>query len=107
VQEVPFSSERKFMAVRCRDLTSSLTYFVKGAPEEVLSRCKSVLIRGSVEPLTQDTSAAAARAGDKMGSQGLRVLAMARGEVMDELVNICKTPLRPILLSHCNRQQSG
>ena len=86
VQEIPFSSERKFMAVRCRDLTSNLTYYVKGAPEEVLGRCKSVLIRGIAEPLTQDSISAASKAAEKMGSLGLRVLAMARGEVMDELV---------------------
>ena len=86
MQEIPFSSERKFMAVRCRDLTSNLTYYVKGAPEEVLGRCKSVLIRGIAEPLTQDTISAASKAAEKMGSLGLRVLAMARGEVMDELV---------------------
>ncbi len=53
VQEVPFSSERKFMSVRCRDLTSSLNYFVKGAPEEVLSRCKFILKHGNADPLTQ------------------------------------------------------
>ena len=86
VQEIPFSSERKFMAVRCRDLTSNLTYYVKGAPEEVLSRCKWALIHGEVEPLTQDKLLAAVKAAEKMGSLGLRVLAMARGEIMEELV---------------------
>ncbi len=53
IQEVPFSSERKFMSVRCRDLTSSLNYFVKGAPEEVLSRCKFILKHGNPDLLTQ------------------------------------------------------
>ena len=53
IQEVPFSSERKFMSVRCRDLTSSLNYFVKGAPEEVLSRCKFLLKHGNADLLTQ------------------------------------------------------
>ena len=86
LQETPFSSERKFMSVRCRDLTSNTNFYVKGAPEEVLSRCKFILARGDSQILTQDNILAAAQAGEKMGSLGLRVLAMARGQSMEELV---------------------
>jgi Ca2+-transporting ATPase len=86
VQEIPFSSERKFMGVRCRDLTSNLTYYVKGAPEEVLSRCKFVQVHGNADPLTQDMIMAVTKAAEKMGSLGLRVLAMARGDLMEELI---------------------
>ena len=43
--EVPFSSERKFMSVQCRNRTNSslAMQYVKGATEEILPRCKQFL----------------------------------------------------------------
>lgn len=77
VQEIPFSSDRKQMEVRCRpvgearcalaftlaarrhtetsdDATSSSLYFVKGMPESILGECRThTAADGSAVPLSE------------------------------------------------------
>ena len=70
ISELPFSSDRKFMAVQCKKISNENSgqpghcdnlkpiYFVKGAIEEVLCNCNSVLLHGKTVPLPQDLSTA-------------------------------------------------
>ena len=59
ISELPFSSDRKYMAVQYKHKTSSdkgNVYFVKGAVEEVLAKCSLILVHGNSLQLTQNIS---------------------------------------------------
>jgi len=79
--EVPFDSDYKFMATyhRLRDDGSErLVELVKGGPDVVLGRCTTSgsAIRGAQVPI-DDVRADIDAANERMGRQGLRVLAFA------------------------------
>ncbi|HEB02530.1 MAG TPA: cation-translocating P-type ATPase, partial [Nitrospirae bacterium] len=82
-EEIPFSSERKLMS------TVNLSYkgkghvaYVKGAPEQVLSRCVNILgPDGSVRSITDDDLSSALHAAEDMATSALRVLALAYRDV--------------------------
>jgi Ca2+-transporting ATPase len=69
---VPFSSERKLMA-SFHERDGRLTAFVKGAPRRVLEKLRS--------DLPQERRAALVAVNDGFAGRGLRVLAVATGEV--------------------------
>ncbi len=82
IAEVPFSSDRKFMATFHRDeVLRCTTAMVKGAPDRVLEMCWSVFRQGQSRPLDQPTREALHRANTEMAARGLRVLALACGDV--------------------------
>lgn len=74
--EIPFSSERKLMSVRAETLKGTFV-FVKGAPEEVLKRCTSVLCEDGVRAITRGDLARAEESSAEMSGGALRVLAFA------------------------------
>jgi Ca2+-transporting ATPase len=74
VAELPFSSERGFMATLHRGEDGSVTW-AKGAPEHLLPRCDAEW--EGVELADDDRRRWLDRA-EAMGSEGLRVLALAR-----------------------------
>uniref|UniRef100_A0A8D3DAF7 Calcium-transporting ATPase n=1 Tax=Scophthalmus maximus TaxID=52904 RepID=A0A8D3DAF7_SCOMX len=80
LEELPFSSEQKWMSVRCvhRSQQSGL-YFMKGAYEQVIRFCGSYNSRGSTLPLTHQQRELYQQQISYMGSGGLRVLAFASG----------------------------
>ena len=82
VSEIPFSSDRKFMAVQCQSIKNpeaEKLYFVKGAIEEILAQCTSVLLCGKTMKLSQSQSNLILSTAQAFASKGLRVLGMARG----------------------------
>lgn len=74
--EVPFESERKFMATLHR-AGEAVRVFVKGAPDAVLGRCEKVLGAHGEEALSDQLRSAVARQNEMLASRGLRVLAVA------------------------------
>lgn len=76
VEEVPFDSERKLMSTIHEDKEN---FFVatKGAPDELLKRCTSVLKDGKVIPMTNAERKEILDTNHEMAIQALRVLAMA------------------------------
>ncbi len=79
--EVPFDSEYKFMATFHRatlDGAEHVVELVKGAPDVVLARCNQSggPLSGSQVPIA-DVQADIEAANERMGEQGLRVLAFA------------------------------
>ncbi|MED6250911.1 ATPase, P-type (transporting), HAD superfamily, subfamily IC [Ataeniobius toweri] len=88
LEEHPFTSEQKWMAVRCvhrtqQDKTS--VYFMKGAYEQVIRFCSSYNSRGSTLPLSHQQRELYQQQISYMGTSGLRVLAFASGSQMGNL----------------------
>jgi Ca2+-transporting ATPase len=81
IGEVPFSSERQLMAVFHQHPDGHTHVSVKGAPHRVLRLCWSVFSRGASRPLDAPTREAFERANQEMAARGLRVLALATGDV--------------------------
>jgi Ca2+-transporting ATPase len=83
IDEVPFDSATKFMATmhhHPEDRNRSLVV-VKGAPDVVLARCSSVLGANGVEAIDDTRRAELVASNEDLGSQGLRVLALATIEL--------------------------
>ena len=83
VDEVPFDSATKFMATMHRspqDRHRSLVV-VKGAPDVVLARCTTVLEAEGAVPIDEPRRAELVAANEALGSEGLRVLALATTEL--------------------------
>ena len=55
IGEIPFTSDRKRMAVVAQDNADAgrLTVFAKGAPDVLLGYCSRIAVNGAVRPMTQ------------------------------------------------------
>ncbi|KAL5021260.1 hypothetical protein ScPMuIL_000415 [Solemya velum] len=87
--EWPFNSDTKFMAVKCTPKygqTKEEIFFLKGALERILKNCTNYYDHGHVKPLNEKRQHEYLYQASVMGNAGLRVLAMAYGPKMDELV---------------------
>ncbi|NP_081198.1 calcium-transporting ATPase type 2C member 2 [Mus musculus] len=86
-KEIPFSSEQKWMAVRCgpKSEDGEDIYFMKGAFEEVIHHCSMYNNGGIPLPLTPQQKSYCQQEEKKMGSLGLRVLALASGPELGRL----------------------
>ncbi|XP_069074350.1 calcium-transporting ATPase type 2C member 2 isoform X1 [Pleurodeles waltl] len=87
-KEIPFSSEQKWMAVKCvpRNESSEEIYFMKGAFEEVIQYCTTYNNGGIPVPITPQQIATYLQEEKNMGSLGLRVLALASGPELGKLM---------------------
>lgn len=77
--EIPFDSERKYMATVHRD-GSNETVYVKGACDYLLERCAFVAVRGKAVPMTEVQRMKIRMAMEGIAQDGLRVLALAYKE---------------------------
>ena len=98
LSEVPFDSEYKFMATFHRvtlDGAEHVIELVKGAPDVVIARCSQAggPLSGSQVP-DRRGSGRDHEANERMGRQGLRVLAFAARLVADdELATMSEDPM--------------
>ncbi len=78
LHEVPFSSDRKYMATLHPQTDSDHSEaFVKGAPDRLLTFCSHILMDGQSVPLEDTHKQAVENAIDEFASQALRVMAGA------------------------------
>ncbi|XP_009968811.1 calcium-transporting ATPase type 2C member 2 [Tyto alba] len=86
-KEIPFSSEQKWMAVKCtlKPQDQEDIYFMKGAFEEVIQYCTLYNSGGISLSLTPQQKAFYQQEEKRMGSSGLRVLALASGPEIGKL----------------------
>uniref|UniRef100_A0A452ULB8 Calcium-transporting ATPase n=1 Tax=Ursus maritimus TaxID=29073 RepID=A0A452ULB8_URSMA len=86
-QEIPFSPEQKWMAVKCsrKNEDQEDIYFMKGAFEEVINYCTMYNNGGIPLPLTPQQRSFCQQEEKRMGSLGLRVLALASGPELGRL----------------------
>ncbi|XP_076621461.1 secretory pathway calcium atpase [Colletes latitarsis] len=100
LQEYPFSSEQKMMAVKCAPKygeNRQEIYFVKGALEKILPQCTKYSANGQVYSLNQKKDEEFLTEAYDIGQQGLRVIGLARGTSLQDLVyvglvGICDPP---------------
>lgn len=77
LDEYPFDSETRFMAVHCSTANEKIIYF-KGAEEVILPRCTYYMdLHGELKPLTSDGRKQITDKVLEMSDKALRVLAMA------------------------------
>ncbi|NWR55931.1 AT2C2 ATPase, partial [Bucorvus abyssinicus] len=86
-KEIPFSSEQKWMAVKCtlKAQDQEDIYFMKGAFEEVIQYCTLYNSGGISISLTPQQKGFYQQEEKRMGSSGLRVLALASGPELGKL----------------------
>lgn len=80
VYELPFSSNRKYMAVSAHsgDINKAETY-AKGATEKILSLCTKYLdANGEAKPLNEEVRKTIIDKSNVLASEGLRVIALSR-----------------------------
>lgn len=104
LQEYPFSSEQKMMAVRCSskyDKDKDEIYFVKGAIEKILPKCTRYSWNGNEQQMTPNKEQEFIAEAHEVAKKGLRVISMAKGTSLQDLiflgiVGICDPP-RPMV----------
>lgn len=86
-QEIPFSSEKKWMAVQTSSkLTRGSVYHVKGAPEMLLTMCTTYFQSPRHTPLLTLKHQEVIKASiAEMSAEGLRVLGLAFGPNLEKL----------------------
>jgi Ca2+-transporting ATPase len=77
IDELPFSSERKFMATFHRTPEDTVWVMVKGAPETVLDLCPQIRENGRARPLEDEDREHLLAENHRMAREALRVLALA------------------------------
>ncbi|GLE07823.1 hypothetical protein PINS_up018529 [Pythium insidiosum] len=83
VSEVPFSSDKKWMAVCC-EYNGFRKWYLKGMTEAILSRCDKIEDNcGRHKDMTAGDRERIQTESNLMASRGLRVLALAFGEYSD------------------------
>lgn len=104
LQEYPFTSEQKVMAVRVAPKYSNNKeeiFFVKGALEMVLPQCTRYKFGGQIVPLTKQTESEFLTEAYEVARKGLRVLALAKGKSLQDLVYLgivgITDPPRPLV----------
>lgn len=104
LQEYPFSSEQKIMAVKVVPKYANNkeeVYYVKGALEMLLPQCTKYMFGGQIVPLTKQNEAEFMAEAYEVGRKGLRVLALAKGKSFQDLIYIgivgITDPPRPLV----------
>ena len=80
VGEVPFDSSRKMMTT-VHSVDGGFVQYTKGAPDELLRRCTSVMTADGVEVLTDEKRAEILAKNKEMADKALRVLAAAKKDL--------------------------
>lgn len=89
LQEYPFSSEQKMMAVRCSskyDKDKDEIYFVKGAIEKILPKCTRYSWNGNEQQMTPNKEQEFIAEAHEVAKKGLRVISMAKGTSLQDLI---------------------
>ncbi len=74
LQEFPFSSKQKYMAVLAKSPDSGSILFVKGAPDRVADFCSHIMINDQRMPFTKELRNKVEQSNSDLARQGLRAL---------------------------------
>ena len=90
LNEIPFSSERRYMAVLHSDAGHNTAY-VKGAPEVVITSCSHLLLAGERVEMTDAMQKETMNVARSFARRGLRVLAGAYRELAGDVNKLSTT----------------
>ncbi|MEM4663085.1 MAG: cation-transporting P-type ATPase [Candidatus Diapherotrites archaeon] len=76
LEEIPFSSEKKFMMVLCSE-HNKLFVYAKGAPEAIIERCEYIQKKANIEKLSEQEKNLLLHKNRVLARQGYRNLAFA------------------------------
>lgn len=85
LDELPFSSERKYMST-IDLINNKKIYHFKGAPEIILNKCKKILINNKSYKLDKKTKELIFSQQAAMAKKALRVLALAYASKKEEII---------------------
>ena len=77
INEIPFSSERKFMATLNKISSGGYGIYVKGAPEEIIKRSKYILTEGKEKKITEEDLKSLDKKQSDLSKKGLRIISVA------------------------------
>lgn len=80
--EQPFDSDRKRMST-INEINGQATVFTKGALEELLPICNTILDQGKIQPITMTDQKKIQKAADDMSEKALRVLSFGKKEITE------------------------
>ena len=87
IDEIPFSSERKFMATLNKSASQEYKVYVKGAPEEIINRSTHLLINGKKKQMTESDLRFLKKEQDNLSKKGLRVISVAFKPADENIAN--------------------
>jgi Ca2+-transporting ATPase len=82
INELPFDSVRKMMSTQHRK-NEKVVIYTKGAMDQILKHCDSLMVNGTVRPLMDSDLQNIRNAASVMAEKALRVLALAMRESQD------------------------
>ena len=91
--EIPFQSERKYMATLHPDGRNGCVAYVKGSVEQVLALSRYVFKGGQAVPLTEEGRQAIQQANTALAADAMRVLALAYAELPHQCEGLCDNDL--------------
>jgi Ca2+-transporting ATPase len=77
INEQAFDSGRKMMTTVHRDSSGRVIAYTKGAMDRIIDKCESIIINGTIRPITTDDKDKIQTAAKEMASMALRVLALS------------------------------
>ena len=85
--EIPFDFERRRMSVILKDTKEKRLLITKGAVDEIISICSYIDVNGEILEFTEKLKEKAYEVYDKNNNDGLRVLAIAQKNNIEEIQN--------------------
>ena len=89
LSEIPFQSERKYMATLHPDGQNRCVAHVKGSVEQILALSRYVFKGGQAVPLTEEGQRAIQQANTALAADAMRVLALAYAELPHQCEGLC------------------
>jgi len=90
IDEIPFTSEEKYMATFHESKNNMIKICVKGASEKILNRCQKIIKNNGIKELTPDKKKALLEQSNSIASRGLRVLGVAYQEIQTSQLDSTK-----------------
>ncbi|MHB1420788.1 MAG: cation-translocating P-type ATPase, partial [Bacillota bacterium] len=84
LEEIPFNSYTMHMTVICQERDGERFSFVKGAPENLVNRCVSIMQNGQIEHFTDGCKKEIIQKVEEMTYRALRVIALAYKPLEDD-----------------------
>ncbi len=84
LDEIPFDSQRKFMAVLSKTPENKKEIFLKGAPEVVIGMCDKVFINNEIIELEDEKKEALQKENARLAKESFRILGLAYKKELDK-----------------------